>query len=79
MPQIDWKFNIGQIITIATLLIGGAMTYSRLDARVTVIEERGPVSLQQSVAALNTNVAVLTTEVKSLREQIAELRAQISK
>jgi len=39
-PRIEWKINVGHLITLAVLLIGFIAGYARIQARQDALEQR---------------------------------------
>lgn len=38
--KFNWEFNIGTVLTLATLLVGGGITYASVTTRLDAITER---------------------------------------
>lgn len=70
MPSFDRNFSIGNLITIAVLVVGMAITYGQIDVRLSRMEEDNKDMKQE--------IRILRTELIASKIEIAGLSAQLS-
>ena len=70
-PQIEWKINVGHLITLAVLLIGFIGGYAGLQARQDAVEQRVH---EQAVYDDRRFDAVTTKESRAARDDEVNAR-----
>ena len=70
-PRIEWKINVGHVITLAVLLIGFIAGYASLQARQDALEQR----MHEHAAYDDRRFdAVATKETRAARDQEVNAR-----
>ena len=72
MPEINWKIDIGHLILLASMLIGGAIGWANLSAQMNE-QARAIAALQQEY---RTGHVRLVDQVADLRDKLDALRMQ---
>lgn len=75
MPQIDNRFSLGNLITLATLLVFGAMAWAALDTLSTATAAR-TAEHELRIRALETREA---SQIADIKAQLAHMQASIDR
>lgn len=74
--KFDPTINLGHILTFAAMVIGVMSSYSLLDKRVGVLEERSNQAMTQAadkVAEQKESLKEIKTDVKDLQRSVNEI------
>jgi uncharacterized protein YlxW (UPF0749 family) len=80
MPDTKFKFdptvNLGHILTFVAMMVGVMSSYSILDKRLTVVEERSATALSQAAEKVSEQKEALKeikSDVKDLQRSVNEI------
>jgi uncharacterized coiled-coil protein SlyX len=71
MPQLDWKIDVGNLLTLLVLLLGLAAGYGSLSTRMGAVEVQA-AKASQTNEQLNVTLMSLQTTIVRVQTQMDE-------